>query len=120
MKTYLNPEEIEQLKNAAETLRDKLFIEILCCLDCRLSEVLSIEIDHINFQNGTITVKHFESCNRTMCPHCNTKLGRNIELCPGCGRHVADSIKREQEHNSQRVVSVDQETLKMIEEFVEQ
>lgn len=58
MKTYLDPNEIEQLENAATNLRDKLLIRILFHLGCRISEALAIEVKDIDFKRGTINIIH--------------------------------------------------------------
>ena len=42
MKTYLNPEEIKRLVEAAENLRDKILIRLLYSTGCRISELLGL------------------------------------------------------------------------------
>jgi len=39
-KAYLTPEEVKELEEAAEYLRDKLLIRLLFRLGCRISEAL--------------------------------------------------------------------------------
>jgi integrase/recombinase XerD len=118
MKSYLEPSQIVILEDAATNLRDKLLIRILFHLGCRISEALPLAVDHIDFQNGTITIRHLKYRVRIECSYCHTRLGRKSEFCPGCGRQVTEAIKREQEHHRKRVLPVDQETLSMIKEFI--
>ena len=49
MKAYLEPAEVEKLELAAEFLRDKILIRLLWRLGCRISEVLGITVDNIDF-----------------------------------------------------------------------
>ncbi len=59
-RTYLEPEEIEQLERSAEYLRDKLLIRLLFHLGCRISEVLGIAVSDIDFNQGTVTIEHLK------------------------------------------------------------
>ena len=58
MKSYLEPNKIETLENAAVSLRDRLLIRLLFRLGCRISEVLAIEVEDVDFEQGTITIQH--------------------------------------------------------------
>jgi integrase/recombinase XerD len=49
MKTYIEPEEISCMEQAATNLRDKILIHLLFRLGCRISEALSIKVDDIDF-----------------------------------------------------------------------
>jgi integrase len=40
MKTYLEPNEVDRIEQAAECLRDKLLVRLLAHLGCRVSEAL--------------------------------------------------------------------------------
>lgn len=118
-KVYLEPYEIQQLERAAKNLRDRLLIRFLFHVGCRISEALPLEETHIDFNDGTITIKHLKFRIRIECPNCRTRLGRKHEFCPKCGRPVTDVIRKEQEHIRQRMPQIDKETLGMLEEFVD-
>ena len=75
MKAYLEPSEVEKLELAAEFLRDKILIRLLWRLGCRISEVLGITVDNIDFNQGTITIEHLKARIKLSCPQCNTRLG---------------------------------------------
>ncbi len=72
MKAYLDPDEVEKLERAAEFLRDKLLIRLLWRLGCRVSEMLGITVDNIDFQAGTITSS-------------TLKARIKLSYCPSCG-----------------------------------
>lgn len=55
-KAYLEPEEIEQLENAATNLRDRLLVRLLFHLGCRISEALALGTENIDFIQSTVTI----------------------------------------------------------------
>ena len=60
MKTYLEPEEIDKLEDAADNLRDKLLIRVAYYLAGRISELLSMAVDDIDFRQGTVIIKQLK------------------------------------------------------------
>ena len=52
----LSDMEIEKLKEACESLRNKAIISFLLCTGCRISEACSLDVDDIDFQNMECTV----------------------------------------------------------------
>ena len=52
MKTYLEPNEIEQMEQSAEYLRDKILVRLLFRLGCRISEALGITVNDIDFEES--------------------------------------------------------------------
>ena len=118
MKAYIEPEEVKLLEEAATNLRDKLLIRLLFRLGCRVSEVLALMVDDIDFANGTITIKHLKSRVRLSCPRCGGRLSRNASFCPGCGEKVTETVASHREYRRQRVLPIDKNTLKMLEQYV--
>ncbi len=118
MKTYLEPKEIELLEQAAEYLRDKLLIRLLFHLGCRISEALGISVDDIDFNQGTVTIEHLKRRVKLSCPRCDARLSRTAKFCPGCGGRVEKAVAEEKEHRRRRTLPIDEETLKMLREYV--
>ncbi len=118
-KTYLEPEEIEQLERSAEYLRDKLLIRLLFHLGCRISEVLGIAVSDIDFNQGTVTIEHLKVRLKLSCPHCNVRLSKTAKFCPGCGQKVEKAVAEEKEHHRQRTLPIDEDTLKMLREYID-
>ena len=56
MKTYLEPNEVDRIEQAAECLRDKLLVRVLARLGCRVSEALGITVSDIDFAQVTVTL----------------------------------------------------------------
>ncbi len=61
MKVYLEPCEVEHMEEQAPCVRDQLLIRLLLRLGCRVSEALSVQVDDIDFDQGTVTIEHLEA-----------------------------------------------------------
>ena len=118
MKAYLEPVEVEKLELAAEFLRDKILIRLLWRLGCRISEVLGITVDNIDFNQGTITIEHLKARIKLSCPQCDARLGKMHKFCPVCGAKVEQAVAQEQEHHRYRALPVDNETLALLREYI--
>jgi len=119
MKAYLEPQEITLLEQAALNLRDRLLIRMLFHLGCRISEDLGIEVENIDFSQGTVTIQHLKARINLSCPECGARLGKRHVFCPGCGTKVKQPVTREGEHRRQRVLPIDKLTLDLLNEYME-
>jgi len=117
-RAYLEPDEVEKLEEAAEYLRDRLLIRLLFHLGCRVSEALGIKIGDIDFNQGLVTIQHLKQRIRLSCPECNARLGKVHKFCPVCGRKVEKVVSDEKEHRKFRVLPVDEETMKILKEYL--
>jgi integrase/recombinase XerD len=117
-KAYLEPEEVSQLEEAAEYMRDKLLIRVLFRLGCRISEALGIGVADIDFGQGTVTIEHLKTRIKLSCPQCQAGLGRSHSFCPKCGAEVKGALAQERQHRRMRTLPVDGETLTMLEDYV--
>ena len=93
LKTYLDPEDINKLEEAANCLRDKLLIRLLYYSACRISEALPLTVQDIDFRQGSITIKHLKDRIKLSCPDCGTRLSKVNKYCPGCSRKISEAIK---------------------------
>jgi len=118
-KAYLEIEEVTLLEEAAQYLRDKLLIRLLSRLGCRVSEVLGITVDDIDFNQGTITIQHLKTRVKRSCPDCGTGLSKTAKFCPGCGIKVERALTEEREHRRQRTLPAGEDTLKMLRDYIE-
>jgi len=118
-KTYLEPEEVGQLEEAADNLRDKLLIRMLFRLGCRISEVLGIGEEDIDFRLDTVTIQHLKVRMKLSCPQCHTRLAKIAKFCPGCGDKVEKVVSEASEHRRQRVLPVDGDTLAMLKDYID-
>lgn len=119
MKVYLEPSDVARLEEAATNLRDRLLIRLLFRLGCRISEGLGLQVQDIDFAHSTVTIQHLKSCLRLSCPECGQRLGRSHMFCPRCGGKVSKAQSEQQERRRQRVLPVDIDTLKLLEEYVQ-
>jgi len=117
-KAYLEPSEIERLEEAAQFLRDKLLIRLLFHLGCRISETLGISVSDIDFNQGTVTIRHLKTRINLNCPNCEVRLSKAHKFCPGCGVKVDKAVTSEKEHQRFRTLPVDEETLTMLRDYI--
>jgi integrase/recombinase XerD len=118
-KAYLEPDEVEQLENAALYLRDKLLIRLLFRLGCRVSEALAITVSDIDFSAGTVTIQHLKSRINLACPQCGGRLGKSHSFCSKCGVKIEEAIAKEQEHHRMRTLPIDSDTLGLLKKYIE-
>jgi integrase/recombinase XerD len=119
MKAYLEPSEIDQIERAASNLRDRILVRLLFHLGCRISEVLSLKVENIDFTLGTVIIIHLKRRVKVTCTKCGTRLGISHVYCPRCGSEIDKEKIEELEQRRQRVLPLDQETLKMLREYVD-
>ena len=119
MKAYVEPEEVAMMEKAASNLRDKLLIRTLFHLGCRVTEALGLTVEDIDFSRGTVTIQHLKAHLKLSCAGCGQRLGRYHVFCPGCGSKVEKAQAEQQEHRRQRVLPVDDDTAKMLKEYVQ-
>jgi integrase/recombinase XerD len=118
VKSYLTPEEIITLENAAANIRDRLLIHTLFRLGCRVSEALGITVEDIDVAAGTVTIEHLKTRMKLSCPHCGARLGRSHIYCPACGERVEKMVAEAKEHRRMRTLPIDDSTLKMLKEYI--
>jgi hypothetical protein len=129
-RAYLEAEDVELLESGAlaydrrerawkPCLMYRLLIRLLFRLGCRVSEVLGISVDDIDFKQKRITIQHLKTRIKLSCPDCSARLSRASKFCPSCGVKVEKAVAAELEHRRQRALPVDDDTLKMLWEYVE-
>jgi integrase/recombinase XerD len=118
MKAYLEQSEVERLEKSATCFRDRLLIRLLFRLGCRISEVLALKVQDIDFDQATVTIIHLKARTRLSCAQCGARLGRTHTFCPKCGTKVEKALIEEQEHRRMRSLPLDSETIEMFEDYI--
>ena len=118
MKTYIEPEEVALLEKAATNLRDRLLIRLLFRLGCRISEALTLRVEDIDFDHGTVTIEHLKTRLRLFCTNCNARLGKTHAFCPKCSTRVENALTQEQERRRIRTLPIDGDTLGMLRDYI--
>jgi integrase/recombinase XerD len=119
MKTYLDVNEVNSLEESAINLRDRMLIRLLFRLGCRISEILGLKIEDIDFSHSSITIQHLKARLKLSCTNCGQRLSRSHTFCPRCGGEIEKAKMEEQQQHRQRILPVDEETLKMLQEYIE-
>ena len=119
MKAYLEPDEVERLEEAATNLRDRLLVRLLFRLGCRISELLGLQVEDVDFSQGTVVIQHLKSRVELFCNTCGARLGVTHAFCPECGSKIESSRAEERLHRRQRSLPIDADTLKLLNEYVQ-
>ncbi len=106
------------MEKATTNLRDRLLIKLLAHLGCRISEVLGLTVQDIDFHQGTVTIQHLKTRLKLACSHCSCRLGRSHQFCPKCGLEVKEAVARESERRRLRTLPVDGETLEVLKGYI--
>ena len=117
-KAYLEPDEVEKLEKSTQYLRDRILIRLLFRLGCRVSEALSLNVRDIDFDTGTVTIQHMKLRIKLVCNQCGVRLGKTHSYCPKCGTSVKEAVTKEQEHRRMRTLPLDDDTLKMLKDYI--
>ncbi len=117
-KMYLDFYGLKRLEESCTNLRDKLLIRLLFKLDCRISETLLIKTGDIDFANGNITIIHLKRRIKLFCLACGGRLRMTHAFCPRCGAKIENTHSQEQESRSQHILPIDQDTLKLLKEYI--
>ena len=118
MKTYLEPNEIEQLEKAATNLRDRLLVRLLFHIGCRISEALALTVEDIDFVHSTVTIPHLKIRLKLTCPNCGTRLSKSHKFCPTCTNSVEKALAQEREHRRVRTLPIDDDTIQMLKGYI--
>lgn len=118
MKVYVEPHEVILLEKAATNLRDRLLIRLLFHLGCRISEALSLSLEDVDFDRGSVVIKHLKAGLKLSCTGCGQRLGKSHIFCPRCGSKVEKAQAEQLERRRQRMLPVDADTLGMLKEYV--
>jgi len=119
MKTYLDPSEVVLLEETATNLRDRLLIRLLFRLGCRISEALALTIDDLDFEHGTVIIKHLKVRLKLICNRCGQRLGKSHTFCPKCGSRVDGAQIEQQGYHRQRMLPIDRGTLDMLRKYID-
>jgi integrase/recombinase XerD len=119
MKAYIEPEEIILMEEATTNLRDRLLVRLLFRLGCRITEALRLTVEDIDFSQGTVAIQHLKARLKLCCPECGQRLGMSHTFCPNCGGKIGEAQAEEWQQRRQRVLPVDNDTLKLLKEYID-
>ena len=117
-KGYVDSEQLQKLIALATNLRDKAFVAVLARTGVRISEAIQLKTSDIDFERGVLTIMHLKEKSKLKCPHCGESLGKRHLFCPSCGNRVDKSIREKVELRRQRMIPVDRDTLRLLDEYL--
>lgn len=76
----LSPEQLEQLRDGCQTYKEKALVEFMVSSGCRLSEVVGIKVDTVDWQSRSVTVLGKGNKERTVYFSVRAKLMLQVYL----------------------------------------
>ena len=116
IKTYLTPAEIQQMKEKAPTLRDKVIISFYSDTGARASELLRLKKKDLDLDNNIVLIPHLKRGIRKKCPRCGKAAGKNTAFCSKCGDDLAKVIPEGIEERT-RLINIAPETTELLREY---
>ncbi len=110
--------QLDRLIAVALNPRDKAYVSTLGKTGMRISELTKLKVPDIDFKGGTLTIVHLKERVKLKCPDCGELLGKRHLFCPGCGNKVSQAVREQVEQHRQRVIPVDRETLRLLDEYL--
>jgi integrase/recombinase XerD len=86
-------------------------------LGCRISEGLSLALEDVDFERGTVTIKHLKASIKLSCTQCGQRIGKSHTFCPKCGSRITKAQTEQLERGRQRILPLDRDTLDMLKEY---
>ena len=118
LKTFLTSDEVRGMIEAAPTLRDKVIVAFLADTGCRVSELLRLKTQHIDFDRRLVLIPHLKAGLRKKCPGCGKFVGRRQNFCPKCGNDIR-AVEAEGSEELTRLVNVGEEALSLCREYLQ-
>ena len=116
IKTYLTPSEIQQMKEKAPSLRDKVIISFYSDTGARASEPLRLKKENLDLDNNIVLIPHLKRGIRKKCPSCGKAAGRNTPFCSKCGTDLARIVPEGIEERT-RLINIAPETSKLLRKY---
>lgn len=116
----LHSGDITKLEKAAQSPRDKLIIQLLATLGCKVSDLLNLEVKDIDFRKGVITYTHCTTYRRSLCQNCNAYLLYDSwKFCPYCGDKVREDKKVSIKNYAMVTIGIKKKTLTLLKKLVD-
>lgn len=117
IKTFLTNEEIQQMIDQADFLRDKAILSFYADSGCRVSELLSILVEHVDFDTGEVMIPHLKRGIKKKCPKCGFSAGRSQKFCAKCGTDLS-AVRAEGTEERNRLISVGDRTIELLRQHM--
>lgn len=116
--TKPDPTEVHRVIGAATNPRDKAFVSTLGQAQISIPQATQLRVSDIDFERETLTIVHLKEQVKLKCGNCGELLRKRYLFCPMCGTRVDQAVREKVEQRRQRVIPVDIDTLKLLDEYL--
>jgi len=118
-KAYLTNDDIEAMLQNEPSLRNRAILRLLWRGGMRVSELVSIDVEDIDFRGQVLTIRRLKESIKLACPHCGSMLAKVHTFCPGCGSKVGEATREKLHKERRRRIRIDTSTLELIREYLQ-
>lgn len=115
---YLTLKEINYIIQKTDNPRDQLLMLWLSRTGIRITELLQLRMEHIDFSQRTVAIIHQKQKSRLKCPKCSKWVGKSHQFCPACGGELIGAVSDETEATKRRTIPVDIGTLQFTQRYM--
>ncbi len=116
LKTVLTSDDINRMIAAARCQRDQVIAQFYKDAGTRVSELLAVTVDNIDFDAGTVLIPHLKRGAKKKCPECGRTAGRASQWCSRCGADLS-KVDAEGIQERNRLINLGPETLSLLQDF---
>ena len=118
IKTHFEASEIRAMVDNAPYLRDKVLLSFYGDTGARLSELLRVKVEHIDFERGIVLIPHLKhGSKKRKCPNCDRSSGYKRPFCANCGSTLP-AMPPDMEEKT-RLINIGDNTLALIKKYLE-
>ncbi len=117
IKTYLTSDEIQQMIDSAQYLRDKVILTFYGDTGVRVSELLKIKVEDLDLDHCVVMIPHLKRGIKKHCPKCSRMAGRNTHFCSKCGCDLS-GVEAEGIEERNRLINIGEGTAEILREWI--
>jgi len=115
IKTSLTSSEIQKMIALTQNPRDRLILSFLGDSGVRVSELLNLTVDQIDFDTREVLIRHLKRGVKKKCPSCHKTAGGHTGYCSRCGADLS-RVEAEGIEERRRIIGLGQDTINLLRE----
>ena len=120
MKTYLEPDEVDDICYAPNSARDKAILLLLRDTGIRVSELVSVKTEGVDIENRQMFIRKSKIKKLRLCS-CGHKSGQKAIFCPQCGADISRITPHDSKRSgTRRIVEFSPEAADMIRDCLKE
>lgn len=98
--------------------RDKIMVAFFKDTGVRVSELLSVKVENVDLESGTVLIPHLKRGVKKKCPVCGRSAGGTTKFCSKCGTNLI-LVEAEGVEDRGRLITIGPELVRMLREYTQ-